>query len=409
MPLQILYDMRAQKPQHFSFDARDTTPYYVTNFFVAFFVYVAFTCAVLFVIFTAIWTIIGFEPIWLAVRPTVLFIGVMYVMSKVYGTLLVMKIFFNRFLESPADGAILRHPNVFHAVELGVSASIIFDGFFKGVEQLLFQFTFLFNSLLRIDRSRLPRGFETYDAGFSGIMGCMLLFEQHCSPIVTEFLDGICVEGPLRGVSHLRRLVDKGGSEHLRPKLEAAEASLAKKQRVLATIQGDTGLDLSALSHGQQGEVPVRDYAESSDAVEMDLWNTEEPDAVDVFTEQDAANLRPFCAARNRWRLALLLIQNPSLMKYRKFRLPHPGGDNARAKPADLEQGKDNEATFATDPREELVPHPREGAGEAMPAPTMGGHSNTADTADDTVNKRPSVSGKSSSNKEIQKAAVLAV
>ena len=42
----------------------------------------------------------------------------------------------------------------------------------------------------------------------------------------------------------------------------------------------------------------------------------------DIFTEEDAANLRPFYNARNRWRLALLLIQNPSLMRYRKLRLP---------------------------------------------------------------------------------------
>merc|ERR1711998_381322 len=41
-----------------------------------------------------------------------------------------------------------------------------------------------------------------------------------------------------------------------------------------------------------------------------------------MLTPEDVTALRPFYRARNRWGLALLLLQNPSLMKFRKHRLP---------------------------------------------------------------------------------------
>ena len=131
----------------------------------------------------------------------------------------------------------------------------------------------------------MPKGLETFDYGPSGFAAIILMHEKINGPVVTEFIDAICNPPPLRGVAHLQRKIEQTPAEQRDPqqvqKLQDAIAALQKKK--------------AAMSNG---------------ALRTD------------FTEADAAALRPFTVARNRWHLALLLIMNPSLMKYRKFRLP---------------------------------------------------------------------------------------
>lgn len=95
---------------------------------------------------------------------------------------------------------------------------------------------------------------------------------------------------PLRGVAHLRRDIESGRAEATKAnmaKLEAAEAALQRRE---ALVTGAT--------------------------------RTRDMENVNQFTEEDAAALRPFLVARNRWHLAVTLLRNPSIMKYREFRLP---------------------------------------------------------------------------------------
>ena len=50
---------------------------------------------------------------------------------------------------------------------------------------------------------------------------------------------------------------------------------------------------------------------------------------MEAFGEEDVAALRPFYVARNRWHMAVLLMQNPSLVKWRKHRLPRKAPEEA--------------------------------------------------------------------------------
>lgn len=112
----------------------------------------------------------------------------------------------------------------------------------------------------------------------------MLTFEQHASPIVTEFLDGICVPPPVHGVENARKLVNAGqlgGAYAL--KVQAAETAMAKKcsMQIKEPDMNDMGLDIDGIS--MTGDSAV---------TECNL---------DALTEEDVAAVRPFYVARNRF------------------------------------------------------------------------------------------------------------
>jgi len=160
------------------------------------------------------------------------------------------------------------------------------------------------------------------------VLSCMLLFEQHCSPVVTEFLDGICVPPPMRGVENLRRELEDGEvgpSLDRRAKWELllpAERALRKKAAIQRRIAEDDGLDVPPKAASLRASLTTSSKGGDADKgyEEVPLGELDPED--EELTEEDVTALRRFYVARNRWHLALLLMQNPSLMKYRKWRLP---------------------------------------------------------------------------------------
>jgi len=140
-------------------------------------------------------------------------------------------------------------------------------------------------SLLRLDIHVMPKGLETYDTGPSSFAAMLFMHERINSPVVSEFLDSIFVPISLHGIDNLERQLEDTPEADRCPLLVSRAASarqaLDKKKEAMRNA--------AARVH---------------------------------FTEEDAAALKPFMVARNRWHLALLLMQNPSIMKYRHFRLP---------------------------------------------------------------------------------------
>jgi len=122
----------------------------------------------------------------------------------------------------------------------------------------------------------------------------MYMYEKHAGPIISEFVDCLCHPTvPLRGIQHLRRDIDNGRVEatpERLQKLQAAEAALEKRA---AMRRSDGFRDLQATA---------------------------------LFTEDDAAALRPFYVARNRWHFAFLLVRNPSLRKYHMMKREQQAG-----------------------------------------------------------------------------------
>jgi len=148
-------------------------------------------------------------------------------------------------------------------------------------------------SLCRLDVCVMPRGWESFDSGPMSFMAMLYMHERIHNPVMTEFIDALCVAGspeagdkPIHGIANLRAEINRRKEQgesvsiELESKCERAEQALENRSTSVANRH------------------------------------------LDNFTVEDAAVLRPFYVARNRWHMAVLLMQNPSLMKWRKHRLP---------------------------------------------------------------------------------------
>jgi hypothetical protein len=142
--------------------------------------------------------------------------------------------------------------------------------------RVIYLFAWGMLSLFRIDLSMMPRGLEGFDSGYTGFAAVLMMNERQNSPCLLTFLSCMVEKTPMRN--------------HPMPTKEPERD--AEKWKTL---------------HAERREVidAVTSYRR-----EMDWQN-----------DESTLKFRRMRTARNRWSLALLLIQNPSLRKYRKHRL----------------------------------------------------------------------------------------
>jgi len=169
--------------------------------------------------------------------------------------------------------------------------------FYSAVGQIVYSLLRVTVNLFRADLTIMPKGMERNDTTFAALVSILYMHENHCSPIFCEAVDSLCeARKVIQGIAHLRRdLVNPPPRNRVRNPEEAKERLFraeAAMRRRLAIVTNDGLLDVAAAAK---------------------------------FTTEDAAELRRFYVARNRWHLAVLLMKNPSLKKYRRIRLnPHP-------------------------------------------------------------------------------------
>jgi len=178
------------------------------------------------------------------------------------------------------------HPHAFQAMELPISGFNVILTMYAGLTRIFISLIVSIVTMLRIDCAVMPKGLENLDMGFTGLTALIFLYEKHKGPIVTEFVDYLCNPAPLHGVKNFRRDLENGRiptTPENKRKLERAEYAL-ERRRCRQTL----------------------DSSYYDDDYDID----------------DAEALRPFYVARNRWHFALMMMQNPSVMRYRHFRLP---------------------------------------------------------------------------------------
>jgi len=153
-------------------------------------------------------------------------------------------------------------------------------------------------SLFRVDLSMMPRGMETFDSGFIAFAQVSLLNERQNNPVVLVFLNSILDKDPL--VKHPA----------------SAKQPPAEDTEKWGQLHAERSKVIDA----------VTDYRYN------ECW--EEEDEAD----ENTLKLRRMRCARNRWTLALLLMQNPSLRKYRKHRLYVPPTEDEEKDAPDCKQ-----------------------------------------------------------------------
>jgi len=285
---ETLYDIREQKVMNWNFDPSSYVPYDTTQYIASYTIYNTAAMGLVTFLFFIISMSLAWDPLWNGLWVKYLWpflLGILF--TKIWLTGIVKIVFYNKFVTQ--DNSVVWR-KAFLFLELPLTMFQVIMSLYAALMRVVYSLVLALVSLFRVDVTTLPMGLEGFDSAFSGFVACIYMHEKHCGPIITEFVDSLCCpREPLQGIGHLRRDVDAGRvtKQDTIKKLEAAEEAMKRRLNLMDSATGLARVE-----------------------------------AADEFTLEDNEALKPFFVARNRWHMALTLLKNPSLMKYRCHRLP---------------------------------------------------------------------------------------
>lgn len=281
---RVQFELREQKVQAWNCDQDEFVPYFTTYFLPAYLSYVIIGSSLLCVIVAA--AVLTVTWYWLFQKFWIDFLipfVIAFAVNFAWNNKVFRDIIFKTYV---THKGFVVHPHAFQAMELPISGFNVILTMYAGLTRIFISLIVSIVTMLRIDCAVMPKGLENLDMGFTGLTALIFLYEKHKGPIVTEFVDYLCNPAPLHGVKNFRRDLENGRiptTPENKRKLERAEYAL-ERRRCRQTL----------------------DSSYYDDDYDID----------------DAEALRPFYVARNRWHFALMMMQNPSVMRYRHFRLP---------------------------------------------------------------------------------------
>jgi len=209
--------------------------------------------------------------------------GLAYIMLYLFNTVLIKDVLFSTYVTDVEHPECISSPRLYDFV---YNIILLFElplQLLACAYRVLYALCFAIFSLFRIDLSMMPRGMESFDSGFSSFAAMLLLNERQNSPCVLVFLDSISM------------VVSDTPQPH--PKATAKPTEDAGKWQKL---------------HAERTEL-LTAIADKRDQV---------PDVIDIeLSDKEIKGLKRIRVARNRWTLALTLLKNPEIRKFRKHRL----------------------------------------------------------------------------------------
>jgi len=285
---KLKYELRVQQIQDFNCKHEDAPPYYSTYYLSAVVVYTSvgmvYLLLLLFPLYVSFIYSEARDYIWTSMLLPYL---VAYLFTYLWNSLLFRDFIYSQIVTEDSN---IMYRRAFIMLDWWLQCFQVIMTLYAATVRMALLSLFAAVSLLRLDVVVMPRGIESFDTGPLSFQACHFIHERVHNPVITEFIDRLCVKDPhesLRGVENLKRFMAQRTEED-------------KKVRSELTDKLDAALE--ALKH--------RAAAMENAAMREN------------FTVGDVTALRSFHVARNRWHLAVLLMQNPSLMKYRKHRLP---------------------------------------------------------------------------------------
>jgi len=304
-----------------------------------------------------------------------------YMFLYIINNMVIRDYLFGEYVCDADDPLYISQPRVYGFCQMALVVFMFPYQNAAAVYVLLYELCVVVLYNYRFDVPVLPRGLETFDSCWTGFCATMFLAERHNSPVMLTFLDCMCESTPLN-------------CAHLLPKPAAKQEilvqfhDLADKAKMLAEkfngTKKQTGnifesfactkavdslhqyvklCEEFACDRVMVSNLDFRRRTVAAEAMEKAVERLEalpdlevqhcelkkyldEYNAVMERLNEHCHKIRKLYAARNRWHMALTLLQNPSLRKHRKALL-YKGPTKAEKLLQDLEDAKRQEEADA--------------------------------------------------------------
>lgn len=355
--------------------------YYNTYFIGAAVSFIGMNYALMFIVGWAIYITLAISSLRTLIWKPILDYCISYMFLYIVNNMVIRDYLFGAYVCDSADPLYLAQPRWYGFCQMALVVFMFPYQNAAAVYVLLYELAVVILYNYRFDVPVLPRGLETFDSCWTGFCATMFLAERHNSPVLLTFLDCMCDSSPLNCADRLpkpaekheilvqfhdlgdqaKTLADKftdykKQQDSMQESFACAKAVEALNEYVkLCEEYASDNVKVSNLDFRRR----VADIEAMEKAVErlealpdLEVQHRELKNYLDEYNavmeqlNEHCHRIRKLYAARNRWHLALTLLRNPSLRKYRKSLL-YKGPTKAEKILQDIEDAKKQEEADA--------------------------------------------------------------